>query len=160
SQRAPLPLHVPVAERDVEQDVARRRPAHCLEAESEPAVLLLVALEALRRHGVGEGEEADLGAPEDAELRLQGLVLAIEHREEAVTRDVPRAWPVALVAEGLVVRADRLGDGAGGSAYPEEPVGDLLPGPDLGEGPVLARIEVELERLAVGDRRGVGTLAG
>src|SRR5215470_5642682 len=97
--RVPLLLHLVVTERDVEEDVARRRPARRLEAEPDPAVLLIVALEAPRGDGVGEGKEAHLGAPEAAQLLLQRLVLAIEHREKALARDVARALPVPLVAE-------------------------------------------------------------
>src|SRR5262249_15322794 len=144
---------------DMKKDVARRRPARRLEAQPDPAVLLVVALEAPRGDGVGESEEPDLGSPEAAQLLLHRLVLAIEHRQKTLSRDVACALPVALVAEGLVVCADRLGDRARGSAHAEEPVGDLLPGPDFGEGPVVARVEIELERLAMRAGDGLGACA-
>src|SRR5262249_8851207 len=106
-----------------------------------------------------EGEEADVRPAERTELRLQGLVLAIEHRQQALARHVAGAVPVSLVAEGLVVGADGLGDGARCSADPEEPVGDLLTGTDLGKRPVVAGVEVELERLPLRARGCFGTLA-
>src|SRR5262249_53578643 len=140
-ERASLQLDRAVAERNVEQDVAGLRAGDRLEAETHPAVLLVVALEIPRRDGVREGEEANLGPARASELGLHGLVLALEHREQTLSRYVASSLSVALVAERLVVGADRLGDGPGCSAHAEKPVRDLLTRADLREGAVLARVQ-------------------
>src|SRR5262249_20453109 len=124
-----------------------------------PAVLLVVTLEAPRRDGVGEGKEPDLGPSRGSKLSLQRLVLAFQHREQPLARHVARSVSVALVAERLVVGADRLGDGTRGRPGAEDPVGDLLSRADLGERAVAARVEVDLERLAVRTRVRLGNLS-
>ena len=62
---------------------------------------------------------------------------------------------VGVVADRLVVGADRLCDGAGGGADGEEPPCDLLPRADLGEATVDRSLEVDRQRLGVGVFGGV-----
>ena len=87
-------------------------------------------------------------------LRVEALdqqtELVVEHRVEAVLADVAVARAVDGVAEGHVVGRHGLGDGAGGAADAEEPARHLLAGADLGERAVVARVQVDLQRLLMG----------
>ena len=130
--------------------VARMR----LVLDAHPAVALVGALEAARRDRVGEGEEGRVVAALDAQPLEVEIVLVVEHALQALARDIAVATPVDGVGDLHVVGRDRLGDGPGRGADLEEPAGDLLPGADLGEGPVAQRVEVDAQGLLVGVELG------
>ncbi len=71
----------------------------------------------------------------------------IEHGFQALAADVTIGVAVNGVADRHVVGGNGFGDGAGRAADAEEPARHLLSRADLGEGAVLAGIQVDLERL-------------
>ena len=135
---------------DVEQHVAGIAPGLGLEAQPDPPVLLVVAFVIARGDGVGEREEARPGATRRPQTLGHQLVFVVEHRQQPLARDIARPGAVGVVADRLVVGADRLCDGAGGGADGEEPPCDLLPRADLGEAAVDRSLEVDRQRLGVG----------
>ena len=80
--------------------------------------------------------------PLDVELEL-----VVEHRLEPPARDVALGLPIDGVAHLHVVSGDALRDRARRAAHAEEPADHFLPGADLGEGAVPARVEIDLQRL-------------
>ena len=130
---------------DVQEDVVRRAARPDLEPQSHPSVALVGAIEVAGRDGVGEREEARLGAARGVEALQEERVLVVQHRDQALARHVAAGLAVDGVADRHVVGGDRLGDGARGAARLQEPAGDLLPGADLGEGPVGRPIQIDCE---------------
>ena len=115
----------------------------------------LVPLVVAGGHGVGEGEERRVRAAGVAQAVEVQLVFVVQHRLQARPADVAVGLAVDGVADRHVVGRHALGDGPGGAAHPEEPAHHLLPGADLGEGAVAARVQVDLQRLGVGIRVSV-----
>ena len=74
----------------------------------------------------------------------------VEHGLEAAQGDVALGLAVDGVAHLHVVGRHGLGDRSRGAAGPEEPAGDLLTSTDLGDGPVPAGVEVDLQGLLKG----------
>ena len=134
----------------VQHDVLGIAPGPGLEAQPHPAVALVGAGEVPCRHRVGEHEEPRVRLACRTELAPQQLPLAIEHRVEALAGHVAGPRAVEVVADLLVVRGDRLGDGAGRRADAEEPARHLLPRPDLGKRAVDLRIEIDAQGLVMG----------
>src|SRR5512142_1124298 len=54
---------------------------------------------------------------------------------------------IERIADGHIIRGDRLGDGSRCPAHMKKPAGDLLTCTDLGEGPELLQIHIDLKRL-------------
>ncbi len=77
----------------------------------------------------------------------QQAVFVIEHRLQALAADIAIGVAVNGVADDHVVGRNGFGDGAGRAADAEEPAGHFLSGADFGEGAVLGRVQVDLERL-------------
>ena len=118
--------------------------------DAHPAVALVVAAETARGNRVGEREERGAVAARSAEPLDVEPLLVVEHRLQAVAMHVARAGAVDRVADLHVVSGDALRDRAGRTARAEEPANDFLPRADLGEGSVVARVEVDLERFFPG----------
>ena len=98
---------------------------------------------------VGEDEEAGAVTPLGIETLQEQTKFVVEHGGDALLADVAFAGAVNRITEGHVVGAHRLGDGAGGAADAEKPPGHFLPSANFGEGPVEARIQIDLQRLLV-----------
>ena len=81
-----------------------------LKAYAEPAVLLVVSLIISSGDGIGENEETGVGTAVFVEPIEKNLIFAIEHRQEALFRDVARAGAVNIIADGLIVSRDGLCD--------------------------------------------------
>ena len=131
----------------VHDDLARLVVRLGLELHAHPAVALVAAPVAAGHDRVGEREEAVVVTALVVEPLDVELELVVEHALEPPGGHVPVRLAVDGVADGHVVGGDRLRDGARGAAHPEEPAHDLLAGPDLGDRPVPARIEVDAQRL-------------
>ncbi len=131
----------------VQHDVVGVAAGPGLKAHPHPAMTLVGAGEVPRRHRVGEHEEPGIRLARRTELPQEQLPLAIQHRLETFTGDVAGPATVEVVADLLVVRRDRLGDGAGRRADPQEPARDLLPRTDLGERAVDLRVEIDAQGL-------------
>jgi hypothetical protein len=142
----------PPREPHVDGDLGRRSERLGLKPDPQPAVSILLAGIAARRHGVGEHEEPRPLAALAVEALDQQLVLVVEHGVEPQPADVAIAVAVDRVAEGHVVGGHGLRHGAGGAADAEKPSRDFLARADLGERAVSHRIEVDLERLEVSVR--------
>ena len=136
-----------VLEVDVDDDVGRRLARVRLEADAHPAAPVPVVRVAPRGDGVGEREEGGgvaFGGPEPLE-QLGEFVL--EHGLQALAADVALGGAVHRIAHRHVIGGDALGDGARRAAHEKEPARDFLAGADLGDGAVLALVEVECEGL-------------
>lgn len=127
----------------VDDDVGRRLVGPRLEADADPAAAGLVPRVAPRGDGVGESEEGGAVALCGSEPLEQLAELVLEHGLQALAADVTLGRAVDRVADGHVIGRDALGDRARGAAYKEEPARHLLSGADLGDGAVLALVEVE-----------------
>src|SRR5437016_11314171 len=107
----------------------------------------MAAAVASRHHRVGKGEERRVIAallPEPLDVEVE---LVVEHCLEPPARDITLRVPINGVAHFHVVSRDALRDRPGGAADAEKPAHDLLPGADLGERSVPARIEIDPQRL-------------
>ena len=131
----------------VHDDLARLVVRLCLELHAHPAVALVAAPVAARHDRIGKREEAVLVTTLIAEPVDVELEFLVQHALEPRGRHVPVRLAVDSVANGHVIGGDRLRDGAGRAAHAEEPAHHLLAGPDLGERPVPARIEVDAQGL-------------
>ncbi len=161
AQRLGLPVVGLVEQAHVQLNVAAGTARLGLETQPHPAVaLLLGVVEAAGAHRVRQGEEGGAVAALGVQAVLHDLKLVVEHRDHALARHVARALAVNLVAEGHVVGRHGLGHRAGSAAGAEEPVGDLLSRPDLGEGAVHPVRQVELQRFFQGPETVVGRLHG
>ena len=128
-------------------DLARLIVDAALEFDSHPSVSFVAAAEASRRHRIGEGEEGSVIAallPEPLDVEIE---LAVEHRLQPPARDITLRVSIDSVTHFHVVSRHALRDRAGRAADAEKPAHHLLPGADLRERPVPARIEIDLQRL-------------
>ena len=131
----------------VDHDLLARAAGLGLKLHAHPAVTLVVAAEAARRHRVREREERGLFAALRAEaLEVQAL-LVVEHCFQALAAHVPTATAVDRVADLHVVGRDALRDRARGTAREEKPAHDLLARADLGERAVEPGVEIDLQGL-------------
>src|SRR5437588_6296269 len=130
-------------------DLARLAAGLLLETDAEPAVRLVVLLETARRHRVGEHKKCAEAAELSIETLDEQFVFVIEHRLEASAAHVAIGRSVNGIAERHVVGGHGFRDRAGSAAHMEKTAGHLLSGADLREGPILLRIEIDLERLLV-----------
>jgi hypothetical protein len=124
-----------------------------LEFDSHPPVEFMAAAVASRHHCIGKGEErsvitALLGEP----LHIK-IELAVEHRLQPLARDITLRVSIDSVTHFHVVSRHALRDRARRAADTEKPAHHLLPGADLSERSVPARIEIDLQRLRMGINR-------
>src|SRR4051812_21906850 len=149
SQRFLL-IYVPLVEHpNVNHNLAWLATGLVLETDAEPAVRFVVLLETARRHRIGKNKKC----PDAAELFVEPLdqkaVLVVEHRLQPVAADVALSRSVDRVAKRHVVSGHRFGDGAGRAAHVKKSPCYFLPSANLGECPVLLRVEIYLERFLV-----------
>src|ERR1700682_2942866 len=74
----------------------------------------------------------------------------VQHRLKPVATDIAVGCSVNGVAKRHVVGRHRFGDRSRSAADMKKSSSDLLAGADLGEGPVLLRVEIDLECLLIG----------
>ena len=140
-------LHVLLIEQaDVDDDLRGVGPRRALEANPQPAMRVVLAGVALGRDRVRENEEARLVATLGVKPLVEQAELVIQHREDALAAHVTVAGTVDGVAEGHVVGAYRLGNGARGATDAEKPARHLLARADFSEGAVDGRVEIHLQR--------------
>src|SRR5437588_2984719 len=130
-------------------DLARLAAGLLLETDAEPAVRLVVLLETARRHRVGEHKKCAEAAELSIETLDEQFVFVIEHRLKTSAAHVAIGRSVNGIAERHVVSGHGFRDRAGSAAHMEKTAGHLLSGADFREGPVLLRIEIDVERLLV-----------
>jgi hypothetical protein len=107
----------------------------------------MAATVAPRHHRIGKSEERSVIAallPEPLHIQIE---FPVEHRLEPLARDIALRVPINGVAHFHVVSRHALGDRSGRTADAEKPAHHLLPGADLRERPVPARIEIDPQRL-------------
>src|SRR4030095_7015877 len=75
------------------------------------------------------------------------IELPVKHRLQPLARDIALSMPINGVAHFHVVSRHALGDCPRRAADAEKPAHHLLPGADLRERSVPARIEIDLQRL-------------
>jgi len=134
----------------VHYDLARLIVDPALKLHPHPAVALVDAAIAPRRHCIGESEErctfaAFLTQPLHVEIKF-----AVEHRLEPAARNISVSVPVDGVADLHVISRHALGDRPRSAADPEKPAHHFLACADLGKSAVPTRIEINLERLGMG----------
>src|SRR5215470_6269652 len=134
----------------MDDDLARLPPRLRLEANAEPAARFAAVFETPRRDGVSKHEKCFFSPEFLVEALNQKIVLVIQHRLETDTADVALRRSINCVTEGHVISGHGLGDRARRATDAKKSASDFLPGADLGEGPVLRRIQIHLERLLVG----------
>mmetsp|Transcript_71301 Transcript_71301/g.119342 ORF Transcript_71301/g.119342 Transcript_71301/m.119342 type:complete len:501 (-) Transcript_71301:394-1896(-) len=154
-QRILLLLHGLVQKPGMHQHTHGRRVGLQLELQPHPTVTFVVLPVLLGHDGVGKREEARVGAL-GAEGLLQFLVLCIDHLLQSLQRHESVAVAVEGVAHGHVVGRDCFRDGAGRSADVEKDTPHLLPGADLRDAAVGARVQIDLQRLV---QRPLGDVA-
>ena len=131
-------------------DLARLIVDAALEFNPHPAVAFVATAIALRHHRVGKGKEGSVIAPLLSESLHIEIELAVEHRLQPATRDIPLRMPINGVAHFHVVSRHALGDGSSRAAHAKEPTHYLLACSNLSECPVPARIEIDLQCLRMG----------
>ena len=138
---------------DVEVDLRRFGARVVLEADADPALAVGLVRVAARGHRIGECEKGRGRTALYVELLDHQLEFMRQHLREALAADVARRVAVHRITDLHVVGRDRFGEGAGGTAHPEEPARGLLPRPNLGNGAVLMRVHVDGQRFVIGVRR-------
>ncbi len=118
-----------------------------LKANAQPAMGVVLPRVTARHNGIGENEKLGRRAALRCQALHQQLVLVFQHRFQTLPADITIDVTINRVADRHVVGGDGLGDGARRAADAEEPARDLLARADLGEGAILAGIEVDLQRL-------------
>ena len=159
-QRFLLSLGFRIEQTGVQEDLARLAARPVLELDAQPALAVHPPRVAARRHRVGEHEERGLLPAGPRQGLPQRGVLVLEHLLQSLAAHVAVALAVDAVAHRHVVGADGLGDRAGRAADGEEPARHLLPGADLGQRPVPAGVEIELQGLLAGRERRLGGRRG
>src|SRR5271170_6526753 len=86
-----LELRSGVAEIDVEKNLIGLAPGFVLEAETEPAVLLVGPLVIPGGDSVRKNEKSGMGAAIFGEPREQELIFVVEHSHQALLGDISRA---------------------------------------------------------------------
>ena len=158
AERALLAGRLAVEQPDVEHDLRRLRARPRLEAHAEPGVAfpgprwLAVATVLAKTKKV-------VLSPRFAASSLHERRTRDRASRESLPADVALAGPVAGIPHLLVVGRDGLGDRARRAADAEKPARHLLAGADLGEGPVLHRVEIDLESFLLRRRGGHPALA-
>ncbi len=138
-----------VAHINVQQHVVRRTAGLHLEAETDPAVRVVRAGIVARRDGIDKREEARMCAACVAELREKLSPLFVEHGLKPLPGNVARTGAVQIVADFLVVRANRLGHGCRRASHKEEPVRDFLPRADFRERAERGGVQIQRQRFVV-----------
>src|SRR5882672_1103830 len=118
-----------------------------LETNADPTSTILGAMEASRGHRVGECKETFAVAVLLAKLVGHLRELVIEHGVQPLAADVALGLAIDSVADGHVVRGDRLGDRSGGAPSLEKPASHFLSTAYLGDGAVRSCIKVQCQRL-------------
>ena len=135
---------------DVDDNLARFAARLLLKTHAQPAVRFVVLLEAASRDGVGKDKKRSVVSKFFIQPFDQQIVLVVQHRLEPVATDIAVGCSVNGVAKRHVVGRYSFGDCSRSAPDMEKSSSDLLAGADLGEGPVLLRVEIDLERLLIG----------
>src|SRR5450755_163459 len=128
---------------DVDDNLARFAARLLLKTHAQPTVRFVVLLEAASRDGVGENKKRSLVSKFFIQPLDQQIVLVVQHRLEPVATDIAVGCSINGVAKRHVVGRHRLGDRSRSAADMKESSSDLLAGADLGEGPILLRVEID-----------------
>ena len=102
-----------------------------------------------RFHRVRENKKFGRSSALLLQALLQQLILMIQHAMEPLPRDVTLGRPINGITDRHVISRHGLGDGACRSAHSKEPARHFLSRTDLSEGPVLGRVEIDLQSLLV-----------
>ena len=120
-----------------------------LETHPQPSVRFVMLLETARRHRIGENKKGAYAAELLVQSLDQQLVFVVEHGLETITAHVAVGRSVDRVAERHVVGRHRFRHGSRRAAHVEKTPRHFLAGADFGEGAVLLRVEINLERFLV-----------
>src|SRR6266699_3299675 len=153
AERFLLQRRLRVEHPQVHHDLARLIVDAALEFNPHPAVEFMAAAVASRHHCIGKGEERSVIAALFGEPLHIKIELAVEHRLQPLARDITLRVPIDSVTHFHVVSRHALRDRPRRPADAEKPTHHLLPGADLRERPVPARIEIDLQRLGMGINR-------
>ena len=144
-----LELRGGILEIDVEKNLIGLGAGFVLEAETDPAVLLVGSLVVPGGDGVGEDEKSGMVAANFAEPGEEELIFVVEHGHEALLGDVARAGAVDVVADDLVVGRDGLRDRSRSRANAQKPTCHLLTSSDLGKRSVEGSLQIDSQGFGV-----------
>ena len=151
-----LELRGGIAEIDVEKNLIRLALGFGLEAETEPAVLLIGSLVIPGGDGIRKNKKSGMGATIFGEPGEEELIFVVEHGQQALFGDVARAGAVRVVADRLVVGRDGLRDRSRSRANAQKPTGHFLTGSNLGKRPIEGSLQIDGQGFGV----NVGGLLG
>src|SRR5262245_5394779 len=139
-----------VKQTHVDDDLAWLPSRFRLKTDTEPAVRLTAMFKTAGGNRVGKNEECFFGSEFCVEALDKKIILVIEHRLKTDATDIALRGSIDSVTKRHVVSRHGLRDGARRATYAKKSAPYFLSGANLGKGPILCRVEIDLKRLFVG----------